>query len=106
MVQRRTWQLAVLFLAAIAVAAPAQAVAGAQPIPIGLLGPQSGPTAYYGQQQRWGAQMAVDEINGAGGVLGRPLRIVAEDNACNPAQSVSALENLITLHRVRVVLDG
>lgn len=67
----------------------------AEPIRLGFSSPQSGPAAGVGEQQRWGAELAVKEINAAGGVLGRPLELVVEDNACNPAEGVTAASSLL-----------
>ena len=44
----------------------------------------SGPLAGYGKQARNGQQMRVDEINEAGGVRGRKLRYLVEDNGYDP----------------------
>lgn len=56
---------------------------------IGLSTPLSGSLAGVGEHNKWGAELAVEEINAAGGVLGRPLSLVAEDNACNPADGAN-----------------
>ena len=52
-----------------------------------------------------GAQMAVDEINARGGLLGRKLRIVVEDETENPEQGIAAVKKLIG-EKVDVVLGG
>ncbi|MGH3760638.1 ABC transporter substrate-binding protein [Actinophytocola sp.] len=56
---------------------------------IGLSTPLSGSLAGVGEHNRWGAELAVEEINAAGGINGRPLGLVAEDNACNPAEGAN-----------------
>jgi branched-chain amino acid transport system substrate-binding protein len=58
----------------------AQAALAADPIKIGMVAPLNGPGAESGRFQTQGAKLAVDEINKAGGLLGRPLELVIEDD--------------------------
>lgn len=67
-----------------------------EPIKFGVIGPYTGPNAKPGQSMKQGVQLAVEEINKAGGVNGRMLEPIFEDDASVPAQSVSATEKLIT----------
>ena len=66
------------------------------PIKFGVIGAYTGPNAKPGQSMKQGVQLAVDEINKAGGVAGRQLQPLFEDDASVPAQSVSATEKLVT----------
>ncbi len=75
-----------------------------EPIKIGLLTPVTGNLARWGGYAQNGAGLAVDEINAAGGVLGRPLQVVPADSLCQPAQGVSALRRLITSDKVSFVV--
>jgi branched-chain amino acid transport system substrate-binding protein len=74
--QRRAFLLA-LTLGALGFA---QAALAADPIKIGIGTPRAGLGAESGSFQTQGARLAVDEINKAGGVLGRPLELVIEDD--------------------------
>jgi len=95
------------FLPALAVAALVHvASAEAQPIRIGAVYPLTGGVSYDGITKLNGARLAVDEINARGGVLGRPLELLAEDGACNPAQSVASAEKLITQSKVVAMLGA
>ncbi|MEJ0070064.1 MAG: ABC transporter substrate-binding protein [Pseudomonadota bacterium] len=76
----------------------------AEDIRIGMPAPVTGPIAYLGQHMRWAAEMATDEINAAGGVLGGKLSFLMQDTACRPADSVSAVEKLISQDQVALVL--
>jgi branched-chain amino acid transport system substrate-binding protein len=76
----------------------------AQEIKIGMPAPVTGPIAYLGQHMRWAAEMATDEINAAGGVLGQKVAFLMQDTACKPADSVSAVEKLINQDHVALVL--
>jgi branched-chain amino acid transport system substrate-binding protein len=91
---RRPWTLSIsvaLVIAAIQVV-PAQ-----EPIKLGVVGPHSGPAAYDGQSTLIGAQVAAQEINAAGGLLGgRKIEIVAADTRGIPAESVSAFRKVVT----------
>lgn len=64
-------------------------VAAAEPLKIGLAAPLSGPDAGFGQGARLGAEQAVAEINRAGGVMGRKLQLVVQDDAADPKQAVA-----------------
>ena len=77
---------------------------GAEPIKIGACVPLSGPIGFYGHDQKTGFEMALEEINAAGGVLGRPIKIVYSDNQCNPTEGVSAARKLIDLDKVKAIL--
>ena len=65
-------------------------------IKIGYIGDLSGGTALWGNAGKFGAMEAIEEINAAGGVLGKKLELVAMDGKGEAADSVSALRKLIT----------
>jgi branched-chain amino acid transport system substrate-binding protein len=79
---------------------------GAEPIKIGVSAPMTGPVGFFGQDQKQGLEMAREEINAAGGVLGRPIKLVYADNQCNPTESVSAVRKLIDLDNVVALFGG
>ena len=60
--------------------------AGGEPIYIGVSGPLTGPNAQYGEQWKKGFDLALEEINGAGGIDGRPLEYIFEDSQSDPKQ--------------------
>lgn len=66
------------------------------PIKIGTIMPISGPVAAYGTQSRDAILLAVEEINAAGGVLGRPLEVIVEDDEANPEKTKNAFTKLVT----------
>jgi branched-chain amino acid transport system substrate-binding protein len=82
---------AVAVAGAVVGALPAQA----QDIRLGVIAGMSGPGTSYGIGIRQGAEMAVKEINAAGGVKGRKISLVVVDDASNPAQSVTAMQRLV-----------
>ncbi len=67
--------------------------------------PLSGDSAANGPYMRNGAQMAVDEINDQGGVLGRKLQLQPEDDACDP-QTATAAANKLVAQKVTASVGG
>ncbi len=66
--------------------------ASAQDIAVGVAGPMSGGEASFGRQMKNGAEQAVADINAAGGVMGKKLRLEVGDDACDPKQARSVAE--------------
>jgi branched-chain amino acid transport system substrate-binding protein len=66
----------------------------AQEIPIATIGPMTGQYASFGAQMKAGAEQAVADINAAGGVNGKMLKLIVEDDACDPKQAVAAAGKL------------
>ena len=95
--------LALVFGLGIMLAGPA---AAADPIKIGILGPFSGSLAHNAGEMKKGMELALDQINGAGGVNGRTLEIVYGDSSCKPANGVAAVKKLLTRNNVLVVGGG
>jgi branched-chain amino acid transport system substrate-binding protein len=62
---------------------------------IGAAGPITGQLAWIGEQMQRGAEMAVADINAAGGVLGQQVRLLAADDFCDPKQAVAAAQKLV-----------
>lgn len=65
-------------------------------IPVGVFVALTGPTATFGQATKEGAELAIDEVNERGGVLGRKVRLLVEDNLGKPDQAVATVSKLIT----------
>jgi len=89
------------FLASVVMTAEALAQ---EPIKIGFCYVMSGRLAHYGFGAKQGAELAMDEINQAGGVLGRKLVGLYEDTELKPEVGVSKVRKLITQDRVDVVM--
>ena len=75
-------------------------------VAIGAVFPLSGPVAFYGNESRDGALLAIEEINAAGGLLGRTLTLIAEDDEGDGAKSVNAFTKLTTRDRVSFVIGS
>jgi branched-chain amino acid transport system substrate-binding protein len=89
-----------------AVAAIPEAALAAEPVRIGITTILSGPTADRGQSEQYGAQLALNQIDAAGGVLGRPVEAFYADNACKPDLGVPATRRLIEQEHVPVIIGA
>jgi branched-chain amino acid transport system substrate-binding protein len=78
----------------------------AEPVRIGITTILSGPTADRGQSEQYGAQLALNQINESGGVLGRPIEAYYADNACKPDIGVPATKRLIEEQHVPVIIGA
>jgi branched-chain amino acid transport system substrate-binding protein len=81
--------------------AMAGAVVAQEPLKIGAINPYSGPLALYGDEMARGYQIAVNERNAKGGVLGRKIELVRGD-ATNPQQAIAAVDQLATRDNVEI----
>lgn len=78
----------------------------AEPIKIGYFGPLTGGTAQAGQAMRNGGLIAIDEINAAGGVLGRPLELIQYDDKSSAEEAVKAATKLVEVDKVTAILGS
>ena len=62
---------------------------------IATAGPMSGQSLAIGDQFRWGAEVAVADLNARGGVLGETVRLIIGDDACDPEQAVAVAQKLV-----------
>ncbi|MFA7302566.1 MAG: ABC transporter substrate-binding protein [Candidatus Paceibacterota bacterium] len=74
------------------------------PIKIGWMGPQTGPSAVLGMDSYVAAQIAVDEINAAGGIDGRLVELYIEDDQYSTEKSVLAYNKLVNVNEVRIII--
>lgn len=72
----------------------------AEPIKIGVLTPLSGTYASLGQQVRWGIELATKEINNTGGIMGRQVELLFEDEEANPSVATPKAEKLFQVSKV------
>ncbi len=75
-------------------------------IKIGFIGPLTGDAAGLGQNTRAGVELAVEQINEAGGINGRNLEVIFEDGMCNPKESTNAANKLVNVDKVPVIIGG
>jgi len=75
-----------------------------KPLVIGEYGSLTGSTATFGISARNGIDLAVEEVNAAGGVLGRPVKVIVEDDAGKPEEAAAAVTKLVNQDRVIAVV--
>lgn len=75
-------------------------------IKIGSIGPLSGPVAVYGSEARDGVELAIAEINAAGGVNGQMFELVAEDDEGDPAKTVSLFKKLTVQDGIKMIVGS
>jgi len=92
-----------LFMAALA-ALPASPLFGADAIKVGEYASLTGKEASFGQYSHNGVALAVEEINARGGVLGRPIELISEDDQSRPGQAATVVQKLISRDQVVAVL--
>jgi branched-chain amino acid transport system substrate-binding protein len=102
----RRWLVALAALALLAAAVVPSARAQQAPVKIGVIQPLSGPVAASGNYVRMGAEIARDWINARGGVLGRPIQLLIEDNKSDPKEAATAAEKLIVRDKVPVIVGA
>lgn len=70
------------------------APASAQEVTVGIAGPMTGNYATFGAQFKAGADAVVTDINAAGGVLGKKIKVEIGDDACDPKQAVAVANKM------------
>ena len=84
-----------LLIVSVTSAALYATAAGAE-ILIGVAGPMTGKDAWFGAQMERGAEVAVADLNAAGGVLGQQVELITVDDFCDPEQAVAAAKKLVS----------
>ena len=75
-----------------------------EPFKIGVMESLTGPGETYGTVSNQAKQMAVDEINAAGGINGRMIDLVVEDSKCNAQDAITAYNKLTDVDGVKIIL--
>lgn len=76
------------------------------PITIGFIGPLSGDAAGFGEPTANAMKLAQKEINDAGGILNRPLKIIFEDGKCNGKDAATAATKLTSVDKVNILMSA
>src|SRR5712691_9414301 len=82
-------------LAATVIVASCSGGGGDPTTPIAVVGPVTGQYASFGAQMVNGGEMAIADINAAGGVLGKKLDLQVGDDACDPKQAVAVANQMV-----------
>lgn len=97
------YRLYALIAASTLLAAPALAQ---ETIKIGVSQPLTGPVAAAGTYVANGARLAAEQLNAQGGVLGKKIELIVEDNKSNPREAVNTAEKLILRDKVPVMIGA
>ena len=100
----RAAALASVFVCALVACKGGTGDAGGNEILVGEFGSLTGGTATFGQSTHNGVTMAFEEINAAGGVLGKKLKVLVEDDQSKPEEAATAVTKLISQDRVLAVI--
>jgi len=73
-------------------------------IKVGVYGDLTGQTSSFGQSTKNGSQMAADEINAAGGINGRQIQLVIEDDQGEPGKAATVVGKLVNQDQVRALI--
>ena len=106
MTRSRWFALALVSAVIVGLASLPGAIAQQEPVKIGVIQPLSGPVAASGNYVRMGAEIGRDWINGRGGVLGRQVQLLIEDNKSDPKEAATAAEKLIVRDKVPVIVGA
>ena len=90
-VRRRYCLMAVLLLIVLLISSGCKK-ADSKEIKIGVIVPLTGPLAVYGEGVRDGALLAFEKINEAGGIDGKKIKAIVEDNKADGAETANALD--------------
>src|SRR6266404_2368385 len=106
MMLKRLVPTALVALVALTLLPAAGGAQSSAPIRIGVIEPLSGPVAASGNYIRMGAEIARDWLNAKGGVIGRKVELVIEDNKSDPKEAASAAEKLIVRDKVPAIMGA
>ena len=96
----------VFFLAGLLIAGMSFSVDAAEPVVIGSINPLTGTNAVQGLDMKRGEQLALEEINAAGGINGRPLKIIWEDTESSPKGGMDAVHKLVEINKVPLIIGA
>lgn len=82
------------------------AVHAQQPVHIGSILSVTGPAAFLGEDMKLGMEMAIEDINKGGGVLGKPVKWTFYDAESQTAKAINATRRLISQDKVDVIVGG
>lgn len=88
------------------VAAQAQAAPSGKPLVIGMIAEQSGPLGFYGQETTRSAEIFVKQVNAAGGLAGRPVKLIVRDSKTEVNEAVRQARDLIFTENVDILMHS
>lgn len=98
--------LGAVFLVVMSLAATPGICRAARAVVIGAINPLTGTNAIQGSDMQRGEQLALDQINAAGGVNGHPLKILFEDTESTPRGGMDAVHMLVNVNKVPLIIGA
>lgn len=77
-----------------------------EPLKIGWIGALTGGASQYGLPANRMSQIAVEEINKSGGILGQQVQLMIEDDTCDAQKAVSAFNKLVNVDKVKIIIGS
>ncbi len=96
----------VFFLVSLLIAGMPVSSQAAEPVVIGSISPLTGTNAVQGLDMKRGEELALEEINAAGGIGGRPLKIIWEDTESSSKGGMDAVHKLVEINKVPLILGA
>ena len=96
----------IFFLACLIIGGMSVATDAAEPVIIGSISPLTGTNAVQGLDMKRGEGLALEEINAAGGVNGRPLKIIWEDTESSAKGGMDAVHKLVEINKVPLIIGA
>lgn len=103
---KKIWLGVIVLLVIAAVFIVIQTKKEPREIKIGAILPLTGGAGKYGEDAKAGIELAVQEINNLGGIKGKLIKVLYEDDQTNPQQTVSGFRKLIAVDKVSIVIGG
>jgi branched-chain amino acid transport system substrate-binding protein len=104
-IMKRLAILGIIVLLITSVGLPISGIAK-EPVVIGSISPLTGTNAVQGNDMKNAEQLAMEEVNAAGGVLGRPLKILFEDSESRPKGGIDAAHKLVEVNKVPAIVGA
>ncbi len=101
---RKAWKYVALALVVVALIGPTGCAGKSQAVKVGLLYPMTGPVPTYGQSSNEGSELALNEWNEKGGLLGSEIEWVLADGGCDGATATDAANKLIDQDGVKFIV--
>jgi branched-chain amino acid transport system substrate-binding protein len=101
---RKAWKYVSILVVVMSLAVSAGCAGQSGAVKLGLLFPMTGPVPTYGQSSKEAAELAIQEWNDKGGVLGKPVEWVLADGGCDGATATDAANKLIDQDGVKFIV--
>lgn len=103
---KKIWIIGIIIVVLVVIFIVAQTKKEPQLIKIGVILPLTGDFSSHGEDAKKGIDLAVEEINSKGGIRGKKISVIYEDDQMDPSIGVSAFQKLTAVDNVQVVLGG